>query len=132
MQRPIIFQILSFQHKIFQEIGGFYLPDFKSDPIVYTKGNLALAVITNSLLLISSEIEINETNNGIELNINEKKNSIDLVFTADEVNETNMLKVFKSLDKLIASEMPSLEIKSNGVELILNFKIVNETIANKS
>ena len=99
---------------------------------VYTKGNLALAVITNCLLLISSEIEINETNNGIELNINEKKNSIDLVFTADEVNETNMLKVFKSLDKLIASEMPSLEIKSNGVELILNFKIVNETIAKKS
>jgi hypothetical protein len=115
-----------------KQIGGFYLPDFKSDPIVYTKGNLALAVITNSLLLISSEIEINETNNGIELNINEKKNSIDLVFTADEVNETNMLKVFKSLDKLIGSEMPSLEIKSNGVELILNFKIVNETIANKS
>ena len=42
-----------------------------------------------------------------------------------------MLKVFKRLDKLIASEMPSLEIKSNGAELILNFKIVNETIANK-
>jgi hypothetical protein len=111
-------------------IGGFPLPDFKSDPIIYAKGNLALAIITNCLLLLSSEIGIESSNNGIELNINEKPTSIELVFTAPDINEASMLNVYSSLNKLMASEMPSLKLSSTGIELILDFRIINKTIAN--
>jgi len=109
-------------------IGGFSLPDFKSDPIIYAKGNLALAITTNCLLLMSSEIGAENSNNGIELQINEKPTSVELVFMASDINEAAMLKVVNNLFKLLTSEMPSLKLQSKGAELILEFKtVVNKT-----
>ena len=109
-------------------IGGFSLPDFKSDPIIYAKGNLALAITTNCLLLMSSEIGAENSNKGIELQINEKPTSVELVFMASDINEAAMLKVVNNLFKLLTSEMPSLKLQSKGAELILEFKtVVNKT-----
>jgi len=109
-------------------IGGFPLPDFKSDPIIYAKGNLALAIATNCLLLMSSEIGSENSNNGIELQINEKPTSVELVFMASDINEAAMLKVVNNLNKLLTSEMPSLKLQSKGAKLILEFQtVVNKT-----
>ena len=109
-------------------IGGFSLPDFKSDPVIYAKGNLALAIATNCLLLMSSEIGVENSNKGIELQINEKPSSVELVFMASDINESAMRKVANNLNRLLTSEMPSLKLQSKGSELILDFKtIVNKT-----
>ena len=61
--------------------------NFKSDPIVYTKGNLALAIITNCLQIISSELGKINSQNGIELTIEESHDSVELIFSANELNE---------------------------------------------
>ena len=105
-------------------IGGFSLPDFKSDPIIYAKGNLALAIATNCLLLMSSEIGVENSSKGIELQINEKPSSVELVFMASDINESAMLKVANNLNRLLTSEMPSLKLQSRGSELILDFKTI--------
>ena len=105
-------------------IGGFPLPDFKSDPIIYAKGNLALAIATNCLLLMSSEIGKRNSNKGIELKIDEKTTTVELIFTSVDLNETKILNVVNKLNGLITSEMPSLKIRSDGAQLILEFNIV--------
>lgn len=107
-----------------KRIGGFPLPDFKSDPVIYTKGNLALAIVTNCLLLISSKIEIKKTNTGIRLHINEQPTSVELVFTASDLSEKNMADVYTKLEQLVTNEMPSLKIKYSGTALILNFEVM--------
>lgn len=105
-------------------IGGFPLPDFKSDPIIYAKGNLALAIATNCILLLSSEIGKRNSNKGIELKIDEKTTTVELIFTSVDLNETKILNVVNKLNGLITSEMPSLKLRSDGSQLILEFNIV--------
>ena len=113
-------------------IGGFSLPDFKSDPIVYTKGNLALAIITNCLQIISSELGKINSQNGIELKIEESHDSVELIFSANELNEDSWKIVLNNIKQLVTSELPTLMIDSKEAELILNFKTLNTTAANKS
>ena len=73
-------------------------------------------------------MESENSNNGIELQINEKPTSVELVFMASDINEAAMLKVVNNLNKLLTSEMPSLKLQSKGAELILEFKtVVNKT-----
>jgi len=105
-------------------IGGFTLPDFKSDPVIYVKGNLALAIATNCLLTMSEEIGKRNSNKGIELKIDEKSTTVELIFTSVDIDETNMLNVVNKLNNLISSEMPSLKLRSDGAKLILEFNIV--------
>ena len=115
-----------------KSIGGFSLPDFKSDPIVYTKGNLALAIITNCLQIISSELGKVNSQNGIDLNIDESHDSVELIFSANDLSEQSWEIVLNNIEQLITSELPTLMINSKGSELILNFKTINKTAANKS
>ncbi len=105
-------------------IGGFTLPDFKSDPVIYAKGNLALAIATNCLLTMSEEIGKRNSNKGIELKIDEKSTTVELIFTSVDIDEPNMLNVVNKLNNLISSEMPSLKLRSDGAKLILEFNII--------
>ena len=73
-------------------------------------------------------MESENSNNGIELQINEKPTSVELVFMASDINEAAMLKVVNNLNKLLTSEMPSLKLQSKGAKLILEFQtVVNKT-----
>ena len=105
-------------------IGGFTLPDFKTDPVIYAKGNLALAIATNCLLTMSEEIGKRNSNKGIELKIDEKSTTVELIFTSVDIDEPNMLNVVNKLNNLISSEMPSLKLRSDGAKLILEFNII--------
>ena len=105
-------------------IGGFTLPDFKSDPVIYAKGNLALAIATNCLLTMSEKIGKRNSNKGIELKIDEKSTTVELIFTSVDIDEPNMLNVVNKLNNLISSEMPSLKLRSDGAKLILEFNII--------
>ena len=73
---------------------------------------------------MSAEIGVENSNKGIELEINENPASVELVFMASDINESAMLKVAYNLNRLLTSEMPSMNLHSRGSELILDFKTV--------
>ena len=107
-------------------IGGFPLPDFKSDPIIHTKGNLALAIITNTLLLMSAELEKLESTHGILLDIKESFGSVELIFSANDLTETTLLSILQRLENIITGEVPSLQLTSKDETLVLNFKTITK------
>ena len=111
-------------------VGGFPLPDFKSDPIIHTKGNLALAIITNTLLLMSAELEKLESTNGILLDIKESYGSVELIFSANDLTETILLSILQRLENIITGEVPSLQLTSKDTTLILSFKTMSKTHSN--
>jgi hypothetical protein len=113
-------------------IGGFPLPDFKSDRIVYTQGKLALAIITNCLQIISSELGKANSQNGIVLNIDESDDFVELKFSTNDLTEQSWKKVNKKIEQLITSELPTLTIDSRAAGLILNFKTMDIAAGNKS
>jgi len=84
-------------------IGGFPLPDFKSDPKIYSKGNLAIAIITNCLLIISSELGNSGSKNGINLVSNELTESIELFFSAKDLSQSSVQKVLTDLKNMIGT-----------------------------
>lgn len=112
-------------------VGGFPLPDVKSDPLILTKGNLAIAIVTNCLLIISSELGKLEAKSGINLKLNEKHESIEMIFTADDLDNPSVEIVTKNLKELIGSEHPSVLIDSNSGEIRIVFKTVKNTAATK-
>lgn len=107
-------------------VGGFPLPDFKSDPIIHTKGNLALAIITNTLLLMSAELEKLHSTNGVLLDIKESSGSVELIFSANDLNETILLSILQRLETIITGEVPSLQLSSKDETLVLNFKTITK------
>ena len=113
-------------------VGGFPLPDFKSDRIVHTQGNLALAIITNCLQIISSELGKINSQNGIDLNIHENDDFIELQFSTNDLSEQSWEKINKKLEQLITSELPTLTIDSRAAGLILNFKTTDIAAGKKS
>jgi hypothetical protein len=113
-------------------IGGFSLPDFKSDRIVYTQGNLALAIITNCLQIISSELGKVNSQNGIDLNIDESDDFVELQFSTNDLSEQSWEKIKKNTEQLITSELPTLKINSKAAGLILNFKTIDIAAGKKS
>ena len=108
-------------------IGGFPLPDFKSDPTIHTKGNLALAIITNCLLLMSSELEKLRATTGISLDIKENKEWIELIFSASDLNEDILMSIHEKLENIITGEVPSFKLTSKDATLTLNFKTISKT-----
>lgn len=106
-------------------IGGFPLPDFKSDPIINTKGNLAIAIITNCLLLISSELEKLEAKSGIRVVTNEQAKFVQLLFSAKNLSKSSTEAVLNNLKKIIDTEHPTIMIDSIDEKIRLNFSTVN-------
>jgi hypothetical protein len=93
-------------------IGGFPLPDFKSNPKIYTKGNLAIAIITNCLLVISSELGKSGSENGINLDTNEHAEFIELLFSAKDLTQNSTEAIVNDLKNLIGTEHPTIVVDS--------------------
>ena len=106
-------------------VGGFPLPDFKSDPKIYTKGNLTIAIITNCLLMIASEMGKSELNNGISLVTNEHDEFVELLFSAENLSKISAKKVITDLNKLIGLEHPTVRIDLIDDQIKLQFITVN-------
>ena len=112
-------------------VGGFSLPDFESDPFLYTEGNLALAILTNFLLMISSELEKVNSENGIDAKIHESPDSVDITFSANDLTQESWELVLNNMEQLITSEFPTFSIDLKGGEFIFNFRTINITPAEK-
>ena len=106
-------------------IGCFGLPDFKSDPMIYTKGNLAIAIITNCLLIISSELGKKESTNGINLEIMEHSGFIELMFSAKDLCRDTAKVVTDNLTQLIGSEHPTILVEAMSEDVSVQFKTLN-------
>jgi len=113
-------------------IGGFPLPDFESDPKIYTKGNLAIAIITNCLLIISSELGKSGSKNGISLDTKEHAGIIELIFSAKDLTQSSTEKVINDINNLIGTEHPTIAIDLIDEKIKLNFSTVNIKAANKT
>ena len=113
-------------------IGGFPLPDFESDPKIYTKGNLAIAIITNCLLIISSELGKSESKNGISLDTKEHEGFIELIFSAKDLTQSSRETVINDLNNLIVTEHPTITVDIIDEKIRLNFSTVNIKVANKT
>ena len=113
-------------------IGGFPLPDFKSDPTIFTKGNLAIAIITNCLLIISSELGKTESKNGISLVTNEHTEFIELLFSAKDLTQISKERVIKDLKNLIGTDHPTIIVDLIDTKIRLNLRIVQIKAANKT
>ena len=106
-------------------IGGFPLPDFKSDPKIYANGNLAIAIITNCLLIISSELGKSESKNGISLVTNEHAEFVELFFSAKDLSERSTEAVITNLKNLIGTERPTFMIDLIDKKIRLKFSTIN-------
>jgi hypothetical protein len=113
-------------------IGGFALPDFKSDPKIYSNGNLAIAIITNCLLIISSELGKSGSKNGISLVTNEHDKIVELLFSAKDLSKSSIATVLNDLKNLIGSDHPSIIIDSIDEKIRLNFSTVHIKATNKA
>jgi hypothetical protein len=102
-------------------VGGFALPDFKSDPKIYHKGNLAIAIITNCLLLISSELGKLGSKNGISLITNEHSEFVELLFSAKDLTESITKSLTNDLKNLIGTEHPTILVEAIDEKIRLNF-----------
>jgi len=113
-------------------IGGFPLPDLEINPKIYTKGNFTIGIITNCILLLSSELGNINSKNGIELETKEREGLIDLLFSGKDLSENSTEEIVVKLKKLIGIELPTLSINSLKNKIQLTFKTIENTEINKS
>ncbi|MAW64892.1 MAG: hypothetical protein CMD18_01715 [Flavobacteriales bacterium] len=113
-------------------IGGFPLPDLEINPKIYTKGNFTIGIITNCILLLSSELGNINSKNGIELETKEREGLIDLLFSGKDLSENSTEEIVFKLKKLIGIELPTLSINSLKNKIQLTFKTIENTEINKS
>tara|TARA_B100001173_G_scaffold100785_1_gene87303 strand:+ start:4538 stop:5779 length:1242 start_codon:yes stop_codon:yes gene_type:complete len=113
-------------------IGGFPLPDLEINPKIYTKGNFTIGIITNCILLLSSELGNINSKNGIELETKEREGLIDLLFSGKDLSKNSTEEIVVKLKKLIGIELPTLSINSLKNKIQLTFKTIENTEINKS
>lgn len=113
-------------------IGGFPLPDLEINPKIYTKGNFTIGIITNCILLLSSELGNINSKNGIELETREREGLIDLLFSGKDLSENSTKEIVAKLKKLIGIELPTLSINSLKSKIQLTFRTIENTEINKS
>jgi len=106
-------------------IGGFPLPDFRSNLKIHTKGNFTIAVISNCILLLSSELSKLGSKEGIKLKINENSRNVDLLFSSTGLNEKLVNETKNKLQNLIGIELPTLKIDVIDNALKLTFLSIN-------
>ena len=106
-------------------VGGVPLPHFSNDPIIYTKGNLAIAIVTNCLLAISAELRKLESKNGIRLNVIVQHEFAELIFSAKDLNKSASDAAISRLDNLLGSNQPTVSINliENKIKLIFKTKV---------
>lgn len=105
-------------------VGGFPLPDFSSDPVILTKGSLAIALVTNCLLAIAAELRKLESKNVILLRVEEQDDSVELYFSAENFTIQAGKTASTQLNAQLGSE-PSVSIDLVGDELRLTFESID-------
>ena len=105
-------------------IGGFPMPELEFDPKIYTKGNFTIAIITNCLLVLSSELGKVDSKNGITLNTQRYDGFIDLIFSGEDLSIDSAESAKIQLEKLIGIELATLTIQSSSNKLILKFRTI--------
>jgi len=104
-------------------IGGFNLPGFNFDPTLRTESNLAIALVSNTLLLISAELLASGLKDGIELQAPENKDRARLIFTSKGLDEKSYSSISEKLKLIVGQEHPTVSIESSSEGLELGFKI---------
>ena len=102
-------------------IGGFSLPDFKSVPKIYTKGNLAIAITTNCLLMLAAELGKLGSDNGINLDIDQHADFIELLFTAKDLSKSSITTIISNLKNLISADFETIDVDAIDEKIRLKF-----------
>lgn len=113
-------------------VGGFPLPDLENNPKIYTKGNFTIGIITNCLLLLSTEMGNINSQNGIELETIAKEGLIDLIFSGKGLPETSAKELTLKLKQLIGIELPTVSISSLKNKVKLTFRTIDNPEINTS
>ncbi len=108
-----------------KSVGGFPLPDFLSDPEIHTNSNLAIAIVSNLLLMLSTELRNISSTSGILLNIQEEKTFVRLIFSAKSLVEETFESISNQLIQIIGEEHPTISVdcKDSSIQLMFKTKI---------
>ena len=107
-------------------VGGFTLPGFLSDPKVLTKGDLAIALVSNCLLSISSELKKLKLTDGIQLDVKVENEVALLLFKAKGLDAKSFEIISAQLNMLSGDNHPTVSIYSYGESIKLEFKTLKE------
>ncbi|WKV12755.1 GAF domain-containing protein [Marivirga harenae] len=108
-------------------VGGFPMPDIDDEVIIQAKADLAIALISNCLLIVSAELkEVNSTA-GIQLHVNQKNEFIDLEFTSTDLTKEAAHKLFNQLNLLIGTSQRSIVLKEKSNGITISLKIVKSS-----
>ncbi|MGJ3234623.1 GAF domain-containing protein [Marivirga sp.] len=105
-------------------VGGFPMPDIDEETIIHVKANLAIALISNGLLMISAELNHFNARSGIQLNVNERSDFIDLEFTSQDMTEESAEKLFYQLNLLVGTDQPSILLTKGNNGITISFKTI--------
>ena len=100
------------------------MPELEEEPVLRTKSDLAIALISNYILILSAELKGLDSKAGIRLNVLEKNGFVDLEFTSADLSKESAQKLFNQINLLIGKDQPSILLieKSNGITI--SFKTV--------
>jgi transcriptional regulator with GAF, ATPase, and Fis domain len=109
-------------------VGGFPLPELSEDTVIHAKADLAIALLSNSLLIISAELKETESNSGIRLNVKDQEGFVDLEFTSADLSTESAHKLFNQLNLLIGDSQPSILLikKNNGITISFKTVLINQ------
>ncbi len=102
-------------------IGGCPLPEFTQDPIVYTNGTLAVAIVTNCLLAMAAALGEKNATRGIDLGIHYRPEAVDLSFTGTELEQADYEKALQQLILQLGSD-PSVFVDTIEMGIEITFK----------
>lgn len=105
-----------------REVGGFTLPDFVDNPLIYTKSNLAIAVVSNCLLYVASIMRTIGSTKGINLAIKASESEVELAFFAQDLMEPQLKAIAQDLRALIGEEEPTVSVTAVHNAVIVKFK----------
>jgi len=105
-------------------VGGFGIPDFPSDPLIYTKNNIAVAIVTNCILAITNELINRNAKDGILIQIvSGDSNNMLIQMSSQNLDAVAYQKIHDSLTILLNSE-PHVSLNADEKGICLSFNIV--------
>jgi hypothetical protein len=105
-----------------KQLGGYILPQFEDGIRIHTNSNLSIALVSNCLLLLCTEIKDLNEKSPIESDLIVKEHEVELKFYSSGLKEGAYRAVAQQLDLLIGGEHPSIRIESSPEYLSICFK----------
>jgi len=104
-----------------KSIGGCPLPEFDTDPIIYSNGTMAIAIVTNCILAMAAALGERGSQKGIEIKINDRPGATELLFSAEDLSLSASEAVVQQLILQLGKD-PSVFIDSAEGDIKLTFK----------